>query len=56
MVRIDILIREDQEEDLGKIPGTNSELIRQAIDEFIKKRLNSATLSPSGKGVSHGSE
>lgn len=54
MIQIHLYIREDQEESLSKIPGNYSELIRQAIDDFIKKRLNSATLSPSQKGAPSG--
>ena len=49
MVRIDVLIREDQEVALGKIPGTTSELIRQAIDDLIKKLTPQAIASPSKK-------
>lgn len=47
-------IREDQEEALSKIPGTYSELIRQAIDDFIVKKTFQAGQSPSKKGASHG--
>lgn len=54
MIRINMYIREDQEEALSKIPGTYSELIRQAIDDFIVKKTFQAGQSPSKKGASHG--
>ena len=44
------MIREDQEQSLSNIPGTTSELLREAIDDLIKKKTPKARTSPSKKG------
>jgi len=54
MIELHIKIREDQENALSKIPGSYSELIRQAIDDLIIKKTFQAGQSPSKKGANHG--
>ena len=66
MVRYNFYLRNDQERFLRKIPGTVSEHIRIAIDEYIfKKRQEVMQVSNSlskmkifyqGKEVEHGNE
>ena len=52
MVRIDILITKEQFSFLKNIPGTVSEHIRRAIDDYVvKMKGNNASVSPTKKGV-----
>jgi len=55
-MRFNLLLTEEQANFLGKLPGTASEHVRRAIDEYIEKiKAKSVSESKSKRGDVHGS-
>lgn len=49
MIRLNIYFEEEQVDELEVLPGTVSEHVRKAVDDYLKKMRPQSSVSPSVK-------